>query len=218
MGTLFVVGTPIGNLQDITLRALQTLKDVDTVAAEDTRHSKKLLAHFGIQKPLISFHKFSHDASTSYILSELAKGKTIAYVVDAGTPNVSDPGSFLVQKAIEAGVKVIPIPGVSAVTTLLSVAGILTDHFRFIGFFPRKKGRKTLLEEIKNSQEPVVFFESPYRIIKTLQDLQKIENAYVVIGRELTKTFETIYRGTIAEVLPQVSQQQKGEFTVIIQQ
>lgn len=215
-GTLFVVGTPIGNLEDITQRALRILGDVDLVVAEDTRHTKKLLTHFGLHKALLSFHKFSSDQAIEKIFNELQQGKNIAYVVDAGTPGISDPGSYLVNKLLERGIQVTPIPGVSAVSTLLSIAGINTNEFLFVGFLPRKKGRNTMLEQIKNAPYPVVFFESPHRIIKTMQDFAALGEFHLVIGRELTKQFETIYRGTIPEILPQVEQQPKGEFTIII--
>lgn len=212
-----MIGTPIGNLADITQRALRTLGDVDLVVAEDTRHTKKLLTHFGLQKPMLSFHKFSLDASIERVIKELSAGKHIAYVVDAGTPGISDPGSYLVNQAAKAGISVVPIPGVSALTTLLSVAGIPTDEFRFVGFFPKKKGRQTFMKEIASSPIPIVFFESPHRIIKTLTQLSTLGNFHVIVGRELTKQFETIYRGTIPEVLPEIQKQTKGEFTVIIQ-
>lgn len=216
-GTLFIVGTPIGNFEDITKRALRILGEADLIVAEDTRHTKKLLAHFSLRKPLVSFHKFSSGQPIERILDELKSGKNVAYVVDAGTPGISDPGSYLVEQILKEQIPVVPIPGVSAPTALLSVAGIPTDRFRFVGFFPKKKGRQTLLKEIQESDEPVVFFESPHRIIKTLEELQKAGDFYVIVGRELTKTFETIYRGTIKNVLPQISKQVKGEFTVVIQ-
>lgn len=218
MGTLYIVGTPIGNLQDLTLRAKRILGDVDTVLAEDTRHTKKLLSHLDIHKPLVSFHTFSSYETIERVLSLLAQGKNIAYVTDAGTPGISDPGAYLVQKILEANIPVVPIPGVSALTTLLSVAGIPSDQFTFLGFLPRKKGRQTIFKAIAASPYPIVFFESPHRIIKTLQKLQALGTFYCVVGRELTKQFEHIYRGTIPEVIEQITRDNiKGEFTVIIQ-
>lgn len=218
MPALYIIATPIGNLEDITLRACRILREVDIIVAEDTRQTKKLLSHLALHKPLISLHKFSSDQSINHVLSLLQEGKNVAYVVDAGTPGISDPGAYLVQKALEAGISMVPIPGASALTTLLSVAGIPTDKFLFLGFLPRKKGRKTIFKTIAASPYPVVFFESPHRIIKTLQELTNLAEFYCIVGRELTKKFEHIYRGTIPEVITQITQDKvKGEFTVIVQ-
>jgi len=217
MAALYIVATPIGNLEDITLRACRILREVDIVVAEDTRQTKKLLSHLELHKPLISLHKFSQDQSINRVLSLLQEGKNIAYVVDAGTPGISDPGAYLVQKALEKTISIVPIPGPSALTALLSVAGIPTDKFLFLGFLPRKKGRKAVFAAIEQSPYPVAFFESPYRIIATLQELQALGTFYCVVGRELTKKFEHIYRGTIPEVITQITQDKvKGEFTVLV--
>lgn len=218
MATLYIVATPIGNLEDMTLRALRILKEVGVIAAEDTRRTGKLLAHFEIKKPLISLHEHSDDAKIASVIDRVKSGD-VAYVVDAGTPCVSDPGARLVSTALAQGdIKIVPIPGISSVTTLLSIAGIPTDRFLFLGFLPKKKGRLALLKTIAESPYPVVFFESPYRIIKTVEQLEQMGDFYCIIGRELTKKFETIYRGSIGEVLQQLKGgKTKGEFTIILQ-
>lgn len=214
-GTLNVVATPIGNLEDITLRALRILKEVDLIACEDTRRTGILLQHYHVQKPLVSFHQHSRIQKIDYLISELKAGKNIAQVSDAGTPGISDPGGVLIRKALENNIKVEPIPGLSAVTALLSVAGIPAEKFLFLGYFPKKKGRKTLFETFKDFPYPIVFFESPERIKKTLFELQqKWHNREAILGRELTKKFEEIYRGKISQILPKIRPQ--GEFIIII--
>jgi len=219
---LYIVSTPIGNLKDITLRALDTFKGVDLILCEDTRVTSKLLQKYDIKKPLLSYHQHSKISQIDKILELLGEGKNIALVSDAGTPGISDPGNMLVQKALEKfgnSVKIVPIPGVSALTALASVSGINTDKFLFMGFLPVKKGRSKILEEIKNSEHPVIFYESRYKIIKTLSDLKNIApEVRVIIGRELTKIFETIYRGKIEEVLEKIKNDpQKGEYVILIQ-
>lgn len=216
MGILYIIATPIGNLEDITLRALRILKEVDVIAAEDTRHTNLLLRRFALQKPLLSLHQHSSASRLNQAISLLKEGKHIGYVVDAGTPGVSDPASDLVEAAVSQDITVVPIPGPSALAALISVAGIPMDKFTFLGFLPKKKGRKSILQKIATSEYPVAFFESSHRIIKTLQELSEVGNLYVIVGRELTKQFETIYRGTIQEVLPEIQKHPKGEFTVII--
>jgi 16S rRNA (cytidine1402-2'-O)-methyltransferase len=222
MSKLYIVSTPIGNLEDITLRALRILKEVDFVICEDTRHTLQLLNHFQIKKPLISYHQHSRLQKIGWIIDLLKQDKNLALVSDAGTPGISDPGNVLVSKVVsELGdkVQVIPIPGACALTTLASVAGLPTDKFLFLGFLPNKKGRQSLFELIKNSEQTVIFYESPYRILKTLEALAAIlEPArLLVIGRELTKMFETIYRGTAEQVLEKVKVGQvKGEFVVLV--
>ncbi|MBI3335682.1 MAG: 16S rRNA (cytidine(1402)-2'-O)-methyltransferase [Candidatus Portnoybacteria bacterium] len=220
ISSLYLIATPIGNLEDITLRALRVLKEVDWIVAEDTRQTKKLLLRYHIEKPILSFHEHTSPQKLQEIGEFLLMGKNFAYVVDAGSPALSDPGARLVDEIIKqagARVSIVPIPGPSALTALLSVAGIRTERFLFLGFLPKKKGRRNIIEEIVHSPYPVVFFESPYRIIKTLQDLQGRGDFYAVVGRELTKKFETIYRGSIAEVLEQLEKDKvKGEFTVVI--
>tara|TARA_Y100000310_G_C20698841_1_gene827790 strand:- start:3232 stop:3909 length:678 start_codon:yes stop_codon:yes gene_type:complete len=220
MGTLFVVATPIGNLADITLRALETLKEVDLVLAEDTRVTKKLLSHYNIQTPLLSYHQHSKEEKMQKVFDLLSGGKNLALVTDAGTPGISDPGNeliaFLLQQNPET--KIVPLPGASAVVALASIAGVPTDKFLFLGYPPRKKGRKKFFAEVVESKHPVVFYESPHRILKTLQELQ-ITNykLQTVVGRELTKQFEEVYRGNVEEVLAQVQRKKpKGEFVALV--
>ncbi len=216
MSRLYVVATPIGNLGDITLRALETLKEVDLVACEDTRHTLQLLNHFEIKKPLLSFHQHSKIQKVEQIISSIKAGQTVALVTDAGTPGISDPGQILIAAAYEAEIEVIPIPGVSAVATLVSVSGLKNNEFDFVGFLPHKKGRQTKLREIVQSSKPVVLYESPYRIKKLIKELLEMGgDQTVVVGRELTKKFEEIYRGRLSEVLSQIKE--KGEFVVIFE-
>ncbi len=222
MGTLFVVATPIGNLGDITLRALETLKDVDRIAAEDTRVTAKLLAHYGIRKPLISLRARSTRAAFEKVVALIEDGEKIAYVTDAGTPGISDPGALLVSLVREKlGEKaVIVIPGVSAVTAALSVAGIPADDFIFLGFLPHKKGRQKLLDEISLMKRSVVLYESPHRIEKLLAELfDRVPQRQIVIAREITKLYEQIASGTVAEISERMKKGDipvRGEFVVIL--
>jgi len=218
MGTLFVVATPIGNLEDITLRALRILKEVDLIACEDTRVTKKLLDHYQIDRPTISYHQHSQVGKIDFLVYKLKEGKNIALVSDAGTPGISDPGGLLVKAVSEQGIKVETIPGPSALTAALSICGLATDNFIFLGFLPHKKGRETLIKEIVAAKKLVVFYESVHRIDKTLNQLYEFGlNRPMVMGRELTKKFETIYRGTAKEILQQLDiSQLKGEFVVIV--
>ena len=226
---LYIVATPIGNLKDITLRALEILREVDFILAEDTRVTKKLLERYKIKKPLISYHHHSKLKKVKKILDILSKGKSLALVSDAGTPGISDPGNKLIAEILDSdladSVEIVPIPGSSAITTLASVAGIFMDRFQFLGFPPHKKGRNKYFKKVLESDIPVVFFESPHRIIKTLRQLEELVDAYnlppttyyLILGRELTKQFETIYRGTITDVLTQLQKDViKGEFTIIL--
>jgi len=218
-GNLYIVATPIGNLKDITFRAVETLKEVDLIVCEDTRQTKKLLNHYGIKKPLLSFHQHSSEKKIEDLMNRIKKGESIAYVSDAGTPNISDPGGKLVEAAFESGIKTIPIPGPSALTALISVSGIKMDQFCFIGFIPHKKGRQTIYKRIKESKTPIVFYESSHRIKKTLSALNEIiPKREIIIGRELTKMFETIYRGEINIINQEFEKQEKvkGELVVII--
>lgn len=215
MGTLYIVSTPIGNLEDITLRALRILKSVDLIACEDTRQTKILLAHFQIKKNLISYHQHSKLSKINLLISKLESGQNIAVVTDAGTPGLSDPAGVLIAEAFQSKLKVVPIPGPSALTTLLAVAGESMDKFLFLGFLPKKKGRLTLLKYLDKSKFPIVFFESPKRILKTLKDIQDtMGDRFIIVGRELTKKFEEIYRGRISEVISKIKPQ--GEFVIII--
>jgi len=227
MSTLYIISTPIGNLKDISFRAVQTLKEVDLILCEDTRVTRKLLNHYQIKKQLISYHQYSKLRKTNYIIELLKQGKDLALVSDAGTPGISDPGNKLVRDIIVSlgnEVKIIPIPGPSAVTTALSISGFGTDRFLFLGFPPKKKKRKKFFEELINSKYLVAFYESPYRIIKTLEELRNslntkynIQHTKVVVCRELTKKFETVYRGNIDKVIENIKKDKiKGEFVVII--
>lgn len=215
MGTIYIVATPIGNLEDITLRALKILKNVDLIACEDTRHTSVLLQSFNISKPLLSFHQHSKMQKIGLLIEKVKKGQDIAIVTDAGTPGICDPAGVLIEEALKSKIKIVAIPGVSAVTALLSIVGKLTDEFLFLGFLPKKKGRKTCFKQIADSKINIVFFESPHRIIKTCQELAKsLGDREVVIGRELTKKFEEIYRGKIAKISQNIRPQ--GEFVVFI--
>ena len=215
MGTLYVCATPIGNLEDITLRALRILKEVDLIACEDTRRTGILLAHYNINKPLISFHQHSKLQKIDYLTSELKSGKNIALVTDAGTPGISDPGGVLIADAIRSNIKVEPIPGPSSIPAILSICGIPTEKFLFLGYLPKKKGRQTILINFAKFPFPIVIFESAERIIRTLQDVQKFwDDREVIVGRELTKKFEEIIRGKISAILNKIRPQ--GEFVIII--
>jgi len=225
MTTLFIVATPIGNLEDLSMRALRILKEVDFILCEDTRVTKKLLNHYDIKKPLLSYHQHSRLKKVNYILELLKQGKNLALISDAGTPGISDPGNLLVDEAIKRlmeKVKIIPIPGPSAVTAAASISGFPMDKFLFLGFPPTKRKRKKFFQEVVKSKYPVIFYESPYRIIKSLRDLQLISKTYnlkpkIVVCRELTKKFETIYRGKIEEVIREIEKGKvKGEFVVIV--
>lgn len=219
MGTLFVVATPIGNLEDFTFRALRILQEADLILCEDTRVTQRLLARYTIEKPLLSYHQHSKENRMQEILDLLCKGKNLALVTDAGTPGISDPGNelvdFLFREATD--LKIVPIPGPSAVVTLASVAGIPMDKFTFMGYPPHKKGRKAFFEKVASSPVPVIFYESPYRVVKALEELSILDSTIiVVVGRELTKKFESIYRGQVGEVLAVLKKEkQRGEFVVL---
>ena len=225
MGTLSVVATPIGNLGDITLRALATLKEADAIACEDTRVSAKLLARFEIKKPLLIFHAESGPQAAQRILAFLAEGKHVALITDAGTPAVSDPGSQLVRLARErlgSDVRIQAIPGASALTAALSIAGISGNDFVFLGFLPHKKGRQTMFKEIAESTRAAVFYESPHRIEKALASLVEFlaPERKVMIARELTKIHESFIEGSPQEVADYFSQhpgEVRGEFVVIVE-
>lgn len=223
MGTLFIVATPIGNLGDITLRALETLKTVDTIACEDTRVTARLLARYEIKKPLVIFHARNSRAATPRVLRLLKEDKNVALVTDAGTPGISDPGNELVHsvRSTLPDTRIEVIPGTSALTAALSIAGAHTPTFTFLGFLPHKKGRRKLFEEIAKSIHPIVFYESPHRIQKTLQSLaDTLPLQYIVtVARELTKIHESVIIGNIQEVqqyFNDTPQEIKGEFVIII--
>ena len=216
MNQLYVVATPIGNLSDITLRALEVLKSVDYIACEDTRVSLKLLSFYNIKKDLISYHQHSNKSKIEKIIKLILSGKKIAMISDAGTPGLSDPGSKLLRAAYDNSIKVVPIPGPSTLSAILSVADFNIHEFVFLGFMPHKKGRQTKLKEIAQEQRAIVIFESVYRIKKLLGELLDfLGDRQIIIGRELTKKFETIYHGKISEILPILIE--KGEFVIIIE-
>ncbi|OGI74689.1 16S rRNA (cytidine(1402)-2'-O)-methyltransferase [Candidatus Nomurabacteria bacterium RIFCSPHIGHO2_01_FULL_43_16] len=223
MSKFYVVATPIGNLGDITLRAIETLKDVDLILCEDTRETKKILDKYGIVKPTMGYHAQSKLSKTDKIFELLEEGKNLALVSDAGTPGISDPGALLVSKIKEYlsdSVDVIPIPGPSAIIAALSASGLPTHEFTFLGFLPHKKGRETLFKEIAISERTMVFYESPHRILKTLESLVKFcPDKKVCVARELTKIYEEFKTGTPAEILEYLNknkEKQRGEFTVIV--
>jgi len=221
MSLLYIVATPIGNLKDISLRALEILKGVNLILCEDTRVTQKLLQHYQIKTPTLSYHEHSKLKKIDYILELLKKGKNLALVSDAGTPGISDPGGKLLNIiATRTGLvaEIVSVPGPSALTAAASVSGFPMNKFLFLGFPPAKRKRKKFFEEIAISKYPVIFYESPYRIIKTLKELSSLSgNREVVICRELTKKFETIYRGKIEEVIREIEKDEiKGEFVVIV--
>jgi len=224
MSKFYVVATPIGNLEDITFRAIETLKNVDLILCEDTRVTQKLLNKYEIKKPTMSYHAQSKLAKTDKIFDLLKEGKDLALVSDAGTPTISDPGAMLIAKIKtefdESEVQVIPIPGASALITALSASGLTTHEFTFLGFLPHKKGRETLFKEIASSDRTMVFYESPHRILKTLESLIKFcPEKKVCIARELTKIYEEFKTGLPAELLEYLTKNPdkiRGEFTVLV--
>jgi len=218
MGTLYIVATPIGNLEDITLRAINILKQVDMIACEDSRITKRLLKKYDITTPTISYHQHSSDKKNNQLLNYLKFDKDIALVTDAGTPGIQDPGNKFVELARNEDLKVIAIPGASAVTTALSMAGINTDSFYFAGFIPKKKGRQTWFKNAKNIDIHIVLYESPYRIVKTLKDIYEyLGNKKIFTARELTKKFEETKTDFVKELIEYYSQHKpKGEFVLIV--
>ena len=219
-GTLYLVGTPIGNLEDITLRALHTLKDVDLIACEDTRQTMKLLNHYGIEKPTVSYHEHNELTRAPELIVHLEGGDNIALVTDAGTPGVSDPGYRLVALAVRHRIRVVPIPGPSAFLSALVASGLPTDSFRFSGFLPAKAGaRRTALEAIRDSPRTQIFYEAPHRIVEALRDIVEIlgPDRHIVIAREVTKLHEEFLRGRADNLLEQLERRDiKGEITLLI--
>ena len=219
-GTLFVVPTPIGNLEDITLRAIRILQEVDTVVCEDTRQTIKLLSHLKISKPLISYYTQNQLKRIPQIVSMLENGKNIALVSDCGTPAISDPGYYLIKEALDKNITVVPLPGACALITALVGSGLTTDSFVFLGFLKKKAGKmKKELEQAKQVEKTIVFYESPHRILKTLEICKEVfgEQTKIVLARELTKKFEEFIRGTIKEVFDVMSNREiLGEFIVLV--
>ncbi len=219
-GILYICGTPIGNLKDITLRCLNVLKKVDLIAAEDTRHTEILLNHYQIRKPSTSYHKYSKEKKVEHILQLLQEGKKIALLSDAGMPGICDPGYEIIRKAIENSITIIPIPGVSALTTALVVSGFALERFVFEGFVPRKKGEKRrFFLNLKDEERTIVFYETPHRIKDTLNTLKEVMgDRRIVIARELTKKFEEIIRGKLSSVADSLNNREiKGEITLVLE-
>lgn len=217
-GKLYLVATPIGNLEDITLRALRIIKEVDLIAAEDTRNTLKLLNHFEISKPLISYHRHNEEIKVDNLIEKLKNGENIAVVSDAGTPGISDPGEVIVKTAIKNNIQVIPIPGACAAINALIASGLDTKEFSFIGFLPlNKKLRKEKLDEIKNENKTSIIYEAPHKLKNTLQDLKEfVENREIVLAREITKIHEEFIRGNIVEIISK-SRDLKGEMIILIE-
>ena len=218
--TLYIVSTPIGNLADITLRALETLKSVDLIACEDTRHTGILLNHYNIKNKLTSFHEYNKKERTPEIINLIQQGKSVALVSDAGTPGISDPGFYLIREAIGHNLSVVPIPGPSALLSALVISGLASDRFCFEGFLPKRGGRKNKkLEALKNETRTMVFYDSPYRVLNSLQDMLEIlGDRKIVLVRELTKKFETVMRGKISEIIAQFENKKiKGEIVLVVE-
>ena len=217
-GTLYLVATPIGNLDDITLRAINILKGVDFIAAEDTRHSLKLLNHLEISKPLISYHRHNEDIKSELLIEKLKDNKNIALITDAGTPGISDPGEEIVKQCIENEIKIVPIPGACAFVNALICSGLDTTEFTFLGFLPlNKKNRKEQLEKIKNCKSTCILYEAPHKLLSTLKDLAEIlENRKIVLAKEITKIHEDFIYGTANELLEKLDNP-KGEFVILIE-
>jgi len=220
MGTLFVVATPIGNLEDITFRAVRILSEVDLIAAEDTRKTKILLTRYNINTPLTSYHKFNIKAKTSHLIDLLSQGKSIALVSDAGMPGVSDPGHEIIRGSVDQNIRVEVIPGPSAAISALVASGLPTDRFTFIGFLPKKPGRKKkMLQGLKDETGTIIIYESPYRLVRTITDIKEfLGDRRIAVCRELTKKFEEIIRGKAGEVLEGLQKRSvKGEIVVVVE-
>jgi 16S rRNA (cytidine1402-2'-O)-methyltransferase len=219
-GTLYIVATPIGNLEDVTMRSLRIFKEVDAIACEDTRVTSKLLSHYSISKKLISLHQHSGPAQFGKIIAELSAGQSVAYASDAGTPGISDPGNQLVAAALAEDIAVVPIPGASALGAMISISGIDMQQFVFLGFPPHKKGRETFFKLVAQASYPAVYFDSPHRVIKNLLLLAQFSpEKKIILGRELTKMFEEIVRGSALDIEKYFAthpEKMKGEFSVIV--
>lgn len=217
--TLFIVATPIGNLGDISFRAVEILKSADIVAAEDTRTAQKLFAKFDIHSRLVAFHAHSTERASANLIAKLKSGKSVALISEAGTPGISDPGFALVRAAIESKISVVPIPGACAAIAALSASGLRMDKFIFLGFLPRKKGRKKLIESLRDESRTVIFYESPHRIAKTISQFTEILGGErkIVLARELTKIHEEFFRGDLSAAIEFLASKKiRGEFTVLL--
>lgn len=220
MAKLYIVPTPIGNLEDITLRAINVLREVDFILAEDTRTTSHLLRHLGIEKPMHSHHKFNEHATVGRVAEAIAQGKNVALVSDAGTPGISDPGFLLVRRCVEEGIDVVTLPGATALIPAVVQSGFPCDRFCFEGFLPQKKGRMKRLEELSTETRTLVLYESPYRVVKCLEQLAETfgTERRVAVVREITKKFEESVRGTIAEVVDHFRENEpKGEFVIVVE-
>jgi len=217
-GKLYIVATPIGNLDDITFRAIETLKNVDLIACEDTRRTKILLEKYGIAKNLVSYYNYNERQRAEELLRELKSGKNIALVSDSGTPGISDPGYVIIKRAIQENITVVPIPGATAFVCALVASGLPMDEFVFVGFLPHKKGRKTKLEKLSQEERTIIIYESPHRILKTLNELiEYFGDREIVVAKELTKVHEEFFRGKISEVLKKLTPDKiKGEFVIVV--
>ena len=223
ISALYIVATPIGNLDDITIRAIEILKNVDLIACEDTRHTAGLLSHYGIKKKLTSLHQHNEKSKSNSLIDKIHEGKSIAYVSDAGTPAISDPGAYLVNASLGQKIKVIPVPGPSSIITAFSVSGIKSTHFQFYGFLTNTNNKcRKILNEMSMKDSPTIFLVSPHRVIKTLEILEEIYGGAhkIFIGRELTKIFENLYKNSVSNILDKFksdSNNQKGEFVFIVE-
>ena len=218
-GKLYLVATPIGNLEDITFRAINTLKSVDIIAAEDTRHTLKLLNHYEISKSLISYHRHNEDVKTDILISKLLEGKNIAIVTDAGTPGISDPGEEIVKDAIKNNIEIVPIPGACALINALIPSGLNTKEFAFYGFLPlNKKNRKNIFERIKKEDKTIILYEAPHKLIKTLEDiLENIGDINCVLAKEITKIHEEFLRNNISKIINKLNEKEiKGEYIILL--
>ena len=220
LGKLYLVATPIGNLEDITYRAINILKEVDIIAAEDTRHTLKLLNHYEISKPLISYHRHNEDIKSDVLINRLLEGNNIAVVTDAGTPGISDPGEEIVKEAIENGIEVIPIPGACALINALIASGLSTKEFAFYGFLPlNKKNRKDIFERIKKEDKTIILYEAPHKLMKTMEDiLENLGDIRCVLAKELTKIHEEFIRNSVCNILKELKGKEviKGEYIILL--
>lgn len=219
-GILYIVSTPIGNLEDITLRALHVLKSVDVIAVEDTRHSLRLLNHYGISKPLISYWKEKERARSDKVIERLLSGQSVALISDAGTPGISDPGTVLIKRAIQESIHIVSIPGPTALIAALSISGIATDEFTFVGFLPSKKTQRLkALKSLALESRTLVFYEAPHRILRTLMDMHDtFAERYIVVAKEITKIHEEVLRGSIPEVLSTLQETKiAGEYIILVE-